>query len=56
MPYVEKAPIEYHFVNSHIIVDSKIEGFKYKVRLVARGHMTNPLACESNLKGDSLDH
>ena len=40
----EIGPIGYQRLNCHIIFDIKMEDFRYKARLVAGGHMTEPPA------------
>ena len=40
LPGGKKAPIGQPFTQYHMIFDIKMENFRHKARLVARGHMT----------------
>ena len=40
----EDVPVDYQFINCHMIFDVKMEDFRRKARLVAGGHMTDPPA------------
>ena len=41
----DRAPIDHKQINCHLIFDVKMEDFRRKVRLVARGHMTETPKC-----------
>ena len=40
LPDRKSVPIDNQFVQCHMIFDIKMENFRWKVRLVAAGHMT----------------
>ena len=48
LPGGESGPIDYQFVQCHVVFDIKVEDFKQKTRLVVGGHMTKALATVMN--------
>ena len=44
LPDREPVPIGHQFVQCHMVLDIKIEDFRYKARFVAGGKMTKALA------------
>ena len=54
----DRAPIAHKQINYHLIYDLKMEDFRLKARLVARGHMTETPKCMtySNVVGRETVH
>ena len=41
LPDGKEVPVGHQHMNCHMVFDLKIDGFKWKARLVAGGHMTD---------------